>query len=245
MNLIPTIFKEHAVIAAQSTRLGGVSKAPFDQLNLGFSSGDDMETVKQNRKLFFDKLGIDEKDIATSKLVHGNKVLVAKAAVREDGYDAVITNVAGIFAVVSVADCTPILIYDAKNKAVGAVHAGWRSTAAYIISETLKGMHDNYGTLGKDCLAFIGACICEKAFEVGEEVAVQFEDDVKIFDKDKGKYFVDLKAENRKQLIKAGVLEQNIEISQFCTVLNNDRFYSYRKEKGKTGRMLAVIGMPL
>ena len=104
-------------------------------------------------------------------------------------------------------------------------------------------MQKNYGTKGEDCLAFIGACIGENNFEVGEEVAVQFKDDVKRFDATKQKYFVDLKKENKKQLLKFGLEENNIEVSNYCTISNNDLFFSYRKEKGVTGRMLAVIGI--
>jgi len=220
-----------------------LSVSPYDSLNLGFSSGDDLEIIKRNRKIFFDSLGISEEKLAWSKLVHGNKVLVADGPVKGEGCDAVITNVPGVFAAVSIADCTPVLIYDPMQKAVAAIHAGWRSTAAKIIIETLKAMKENYGTNGEDCLAYIGTCISEKSFEVGEEVAVQFDEDVKYYNEEKQKYFVDLKKENKKQLMKMGVKENNIEISSYCTVIDNDKFFSYRKEKGKTGRMLALIGM--
>lgn len=157
--------------------------------------------------------------------------------------DAVITNKPNVFACVSIADCTPVLIYDTKNKAVAAIHAGWRGTAAYIVTETLKAMQDNYGTKGEDCLAFIGACIGEKNFEVGEEVAIQFKAEVKRYDAEKKKYFIDLKKENKNQLLQFGLKESNIEVSSYCTIENNDKFFSYRKEKGVTGRMLAVIGI--
>lgn len=223
--------------------MGGLSHAPYNELNLGFSSGDDLSIIKQNRKLFFDALGISEDNIAWSKLVHGNKVLVADKPVKAEGCDAVITNKPNVFATVSIADCTPVLICDPKQKAVAAIHAGWRGTAAKIVTETLRAMQTNYGTKGEDCLAFIGACIGEKSFEVGEEVAVQFDDDVKRFDPAKKKYFVDLKKENKKQLMQFGLKEENIEISEFCTIADNDKFFSYRKEKGITGRMLAVIGI--
>jgi polyphenol oxidase len=223
--------------------LGGLSVSPYDSLNLGFSSGDDLDTIKQNRKIFFDSLGISEDHLAWSKLVHGNKVLVARGPVKGEGCDAVITNVPGVFCSVSIADCTPVLIYDKTSKAVAAIHAGWRSTASEIVMETINAMKDNYGTKGEDCLAFIGACISEVAFEVGEEVAEQFDSDVKYFNSIKQKFFVDLKKENKKQLMQMGVKENNIEISPYCTVINNDKFFSYRKEKGKTGRMLALIGV--
>jgi YfiH family protein len=223
--------------------MGGLSTSPYDSLNLGFSSGDDLSLIQRNRQLFFEALGISESDLAWSKLVHGNKVLVANTPVKGEDCDAVITNVAGVYCSVSVADCTPVLIYDPKQKAVAAIHAGWRSTVAKIVEETLNAMRSNYGTKGEDCLAFIGACISEAAFEVGEEVAEQFESDVKYFNSVRQKFFVDLKKENKKQLLRMGLKEKNIEISSYCTVINNDKFFSYRKEKGKTGRMLAVIGM--
>ncbi|HWY12785.1 MAG TPA: polyphenol oxidase family protein, partial [Bacteroidia bacterium] len=108
--------------------------------------------------------------------------------------------------------------------------------------ETLTAMQKNYGTKGEDCLAFIGACIGENNFEVGEEVAEQFNNDVKRFDPIRQKYFVNLKKENKNQLLKFELKESNIEISEYCTIGNNDLFFSYRKEKGVTGRMLAVIG---
>jgi YfiH family protein len=241
--LIPGIFKPLHIVAAQSTRLGGLSVSPYNELNLGFSSGDDLEIIKQNRKLFFDALGISENNIAWSKLVHSNKVLVADKPMKGEGCDAVITNQPNVFACVSIADCTPVLIYDPKQKAVAAIHAGWRGTVAKIVTETLKAMQTNYGTRGENCLAFVGACIGEKNFEVGDEVAVQFSSDVKRFDPEKKKYFVDLKKENKKQLLDFGLKESNIEISNYCTITDNDKFFSYRKEKGVTGRMLAVIGM--
>jgi hypothetical protein len=219
-----------------------LSVSPYNELNLGFSSGDDLDIIKQNRKLFFDALEISEENIAWSKLVHGNKVLVADQPMKAEGCDAVITNKPNVFATVSIADCTPVLIYDPKRKACAAIHAGWRGTVAKIVTETLKAMQINYGTKGEDCLAFVGACIGEKNFEVGEEVAVQFDDDVKRFDTRKKKYFVDLKKENKKQLLQFGLKENNIEVSEYCTIADNDKFFSYRKEKGITGRMLAVIG---
>lgn len=211
-------------------------------MNLGFSSGDDLNIIKQNRKLFFDALGISEDNIAWSKLVHGNKVLVANFPIKGEDCDAVITNKPNVFACVSIADCTPVLIYDIRNKSVAAIHAGWRGTAANIVTETLEAMQTNYGTQGEDCLAFIGACIGEQNFEVGEEVAIQFKDDVKRFDAMKQKYFIDLKKENKNQLLRFGLKESNIEISDYCTIADNDKFFSYRKEEGVTGRMLAVIG---
>lgn len=245
MIIRPKIFNNYPVVAAQSTRLGGVSSVPYSSLNLGLSVKDDEKNVLKNRELFFNELGIPLSQLAISHQVHGNEVLLVTEPGKKEGYDAQITNHKNIFLVVSIADCTPILIYDTKNEAMAAIHAGWKGTVGNIVSKTLQKMQEHFGTKGENCKAFIGACIAYENFEVGEEVAVNFADTLKRFDTQKQKWFVDLKKANSEQLLAFGVLPENIEISDYCTVANNDLFFSHRKEKGKTGRMMAVIGTPL
>ena len=243
MILIPKIFNSSKIIAAQSTRLGGVSPAPFSSLNLGLSVNDNKENVMRNRELFFGRLGIELSQLSKGHQVHGNKVIVVDAPGNHEGYDAQITNKRNVFLVVSIADCTPILVHDAKNDVVAAVHAGWRGTAGKIVENVLRTMHENFGTEGKFCKAFIGACISYPNFEVAEEVASNFNKEVKRFDSEKQKWLVDLKSENKNQLMRFGVLPENIEISDYCTVRDNATFFSHRKENRTTGRMMAVIGL--
>ncbi len=241
---VPFIFKQFKNIkAAQSMRVGGFSKQPFDSFNLGLSTKDDAEAISKNRKLFFETLGTDENNVAYSHQVHGNKVLVADIAQHADGYDAIITNKQNLFVCVTVADCTPILIYDHKQKAVAAIHSGWKGTVSKIVTHALNEMQKQYGTLGVDCYAYIGTCISYESFEVGEEVASQFDKQFVRFDESKQKYFVDLKSDNEQQLKSFGIPSSQIEIAKTCTVINNDEYFSYRKEKGVTGRMLAAIGL--
>jgi hypothetical protein len=243
MFIQPEIFNKERIIAAQSTRHGGVSKEPFHSLNLGLSVNDNEKDVWQNRALFFGKFGIDLKDVSRCYQVHGNDVLVVNEPVTNEKYDAQITNKKNIFLAVSIADCTPILIHDEVNQAVAAIHAGWKGTVGRIVEKTLLKMNELYGTNGKDCKAFIGACISYHEFEVGEEVAVQFDNKFKRFNSERKKWMVDLKSANKQQLLDFGVLDEHIEISDKCTVENNNTFFSHRKEKGVTGRMMAVIGM--
>lgn len=241
---IPKIFTNFQnLIAAQSTRLGGVSKEPYSSLNLGKSTADNPEHVLRNRELFFGGLGISSDRIVLSHQVHEDKVLVADRPGNFEGYDAIITNTKNLFPAVSVADCTPVLIYDSRKKAVASVHAGWRGTVKEIVMKTLQTMESHFGTTASDCFAFIGTCIDECSFEVGQEVADEFPEIFKRFDKNKQKYFVDLKAANKAQLMAFGIPESNIEISDLSTILHNDRFFSHRLEKGITGRMMAVIGL--
>lgn len=241
---VPFIFKQfNNIKAAQSKRTGGFSKQPFDSLNLGLSTNDNAELIYKNRKLFFETLGTNEDHVAHSHQVHGNKVLVADYAQHADGYDAIITNKVNLFVSVTVADCTPILIYDHKQKAVAAIHSGWKGTVAKILTHTLNEMQKHFGTHGADCYAYIGTCISYESFEVGEEVASLFDGKFVHFDKSKQKYFVDLKSDNEQQLKEFGIPSSQIEMAKTCTVINNDEYFSYRNEKGVTGRMLAAIGI--
>lgn len=243
MFIKPTIFNPQHIIAAQSDRLGGISQAPFVSLNLGLSVNDREEDVVENRRLFFSSLGISAEQTSRVHQVHGAEVHVAEYPGLTHGFDAQITNKKGLYLLVSIADCTPILIHDEQNGVVAGIHAGWRGTAAGIVGNTLKKMESLYGSKGEFCKAFIGACISYANFEVGEEVAEHFAPLFKRFDTSRQKWFVDLKAANSHQLQQFGIPANNIEISHWCTVEHNDRFFSHRHEKGQTGRMMAVIGL--
>jgi len=241
---IPEIFSGLPnLVAAESTRHGGVSIFPYNSLNLGGSTKDDTDHVIENNKRFFSSLGIDFDAVAKSHQVHGEEILVVTKPGRFEGYDALITNIAGIQLSVTIADCTPILIFDPVKKAIAAIHAGWRGTVQKITYKTVQLLRTEYGSDPADCLAFVGTCIDECSFEVGEEVAENFKSVHKRWDSEKNKFFVDLKSANRDQLIEAGVRSGNIEISPFSTVINNDDYFSYRKENGLTGRLLATIGI--
>jgi YfiH family protein len=231
------------IIAGESTRLGGFSQHPYQSLNLGLFTTDDQQTVLKNRQHFFEHLGIDPTRIAGSHQVHGDQIFQANSPAQVEGFDALITDQKHLLLTVTIADCTPILIYDKKSEAVAAIHAGWKGTALRIVQKTLDKMQETYGTRGEDCVAYIGTCIDACSFEVDADVADNFSHQFKRWDNSLGKFFVDLKAANRQQLLDYSIAENRIEISPFSTFRNNDRYFSYRKEKGQTGRMLAIIGM--
>lgn len=161
---------------------------------------------------------------------------------RFEGFDALVTNVRGIQLAVTVADCTPILIYDPENGAVAAIHAGWRGTVGRIVEKTLATMQANYGTRPADCFGYVGTCIDECSFEVGDDVSQHFAAAYKRWDESAGKFFVDLKTSNRDQLVVGGLKPENIEVSPYSTVLHNHDYFSHRAEKGLTGRLLVTIG---
>lgn len=240
----PQIFNTFPnIIAAESTRNGGVSTAPLSSLNLSFRVGDEETNVLENRKRFFGGLGIELSQLATSYQVHGDKVLYAIEPEEYSGFDALVTDRKHVYVAVSVADCTPILIFDAENEIVAAIHAGWRGTVEGIVFKTLEAMQDHFKTQPAHCFAYIGTCIDECSYEVDADVADHFPNEFKRFDTKLNKFFVDLKNGNKDQLLEFGIPETHIEISPYSTVLNNDQYFSHRKENGKTGRMMAVIGM--
>ncbi|WP_439555385.1 peptidoglycan editing factor PgeF [Dyadobacter sp.] len=239
----PAIFNPFTnVVAGESTRHGGVSPAPFHSLNLG-GTQDTYENVLENNRLFFEALHIPFATVAKSHQVHGTEILNVTEPGRFEGYDALITQIKGIQLAVTVADCTPILLLDPTSNAAAAIHAGWRGTVGRIVFKTISKMQELYGSKPENCLAYIGTCIDECSFEVGEDVAQHFENNYKRWDEGKGKFFVDLKKSNQAQLLEAGLAAENIEISPYSTVLNNEDYFSYRNENGVTGRMLATIGL--
>ncbi len=138
--------------------------------------------------------------------------------------DALITKERGLWLGIETADCVPILIFDPKKKIIAAIHAGWRSTVYRIVPETIEKMKSFTDTL----VVGIGPAICGQCFEVGEEVAKHFSEDVKEQISD-DKWQVNLWEANKMQLLEMGVLEHNIEILDLCTHENKDSLYSYRR----------------
>lgn len=231
------------IVAGQSTRHGGVSEGAYASLNLGISTADDPRSVAENRRRFFAALGFDTDQTASAHQVHGDSILHVEAPGRYEGYDALMTTKKNLLLNVTVADCTPILIYDPVHQAIAAVHAGWKGTALQIAAKTIQKMEALFGTQGQDCLAYIGACIDRCDYEVDEDVARHFDAQYAGWNAQKKKFQLDLKAANKAQLLSQGVQSQNIEVSPFSTVTHVSDYFSHRAEKGITGRMLAVIAI--
>jgi polyphenol oxidase len=231
------------LVAAESTRHGGISPAPYQSLNLGLNTLDSQSNVDENRLRFFAALGIDANRVATSHQVHGKEILEATQPGRYEGYDALMTNIPNLFVGVSVADCVPILVYDQKRRAVAAIHAGWKGTLAELVRLTLEAMQKQYGTKPNDCFAYVGTCIDETSFEVGPDVADLFAPEFKRVDEFTQRMFINLRSANVRQLTSFGIPTAQIAISSFSTALNNDDYFSHRLEKGQTGRLMALIGV--
>ena len=243
---------------AVSTRLGGVSKDYLASMNLGFNRGDLDENVIRNHEIFANVIGVNPKNIVTGNQTHTTNVKVVtkddcgKGIYRDRNYtdiDGLITNEKGIVLATYYADCVPLLIVDTKNKAIGLSHSGWRGTVGKIGKVTIEKMGELYGTTPEDIVACIGPSICQKCYEISEEVAVQFKeafpDNIKeiLIDKGNGKYQLDLWECNRINFKEAGVLPENIKVTDICTCHNTDVLFSHRGHNGKRGNLGAFLSI--
>ena len=186
--------------------------------------------------------------------------------------DGLITATPGLLLAVQTADCLPVILVDAKRRAVGVFHAGWRGTVKRIVEKGVGEMLRWFGSRPRDLRAAIGPGIQGCCYEVGEEVRTKFESqfaytaslfrEVKESDPVREKYpllflnarapghgelpkkiYLDLVEANRRQLLAAGLPAKNIEASPLCTACHPDLLFSYRAEKGKTGRMMGAVGV--
>lgn len=243
---------------AVSTRLGGVSKGYLASMNLGFNRGDLDENVIRNHEIFANVIGVNPKNIVTGNQTHTTNVKVVtkddcgKGIYRDRNYkdiDGLITNEKGIVLATYYADCVPLLIVDTKNKAIGLSHSGWRGTVGKIGKVTIEKMGELYGTKPEDIVACIGPSICQKCYEISEEVVVQFKeafpDNIKeiLIDKGNGKYQLDLWECNRINFKEAGVLPENIKVTDICTCHNTDVLFSHRGHNGKRGNLGAFLSI--
>ena len=236
---------------AFTTRLGGVSEGVFASLNLAMHRGDVPENVEKNYEILADALDFDLNNLVLTHQTHSDivRVVTKSDARRLDHHsypecDALITNDAGCALVVFTADCTPILLWDSTTGAVGAVHAGWRGTAADIAGKAVRKMVSEYGCDPINIRAAIGpnigACCFETDSDVPEAIIKTFGNDAAAFITKSGeKYHVDLKAVNALALRRAGV--EKIEIAEDCTMCAPDRFWSHRITGANRGSQGAVI----
>ncbi len=158
--------------------------------------------------------------------------------------DAVVTNRAGLLIGVQTADCVPLLLFDAKRRIAGAVHAGWRSTASGILRKALTVICDRFYANPSDILVAIGPAICGSCYEVGPEVVDAVARGTGAGDyitERGGKYHIDLRLANRLQAYSSGVRAHNIWQTADCTCCRPEKYYSYRHAKGVTGRLHGMI----
>lgn len=223
-------FKKYNCLAAFSS----------GRLNLAVSDNPDFE---KNKRIFLRSLNIAAKNIIYSKQVHGSKVLVVTKKERASldnvsGYDAIITQEKQLGLAVFTADCLSIFILDAKNMVAAIAHAGWRGARDNIVSAVLGMFRDRFSSRMENIICGFGPSIRSCCYEVGSEFENHFCEGLI---KRNGRIFLDLIKVNSLQLVKAGVLKDNISDSGFCTSCQCQDFFSYRKDGPCAGRMISLI----
>lgn len=240
-----------------TTRTGGVSTGPYESLNLTWSRGDDPDAVNENRQRVMSALGLDRLIFASQ--VHGDTVLRvdrvgSKTWLAGEG-DALITEMPGIGLCVQTADCVPVLLVDPENRAIGAVHSGWRGTVKNITARTIEAMSRAFGSVPSEMYASIGPAICKAHYRVGPEVLEQFEaqigqlDSTLITERDEeGGAGLDVGEAVRRQLAGAGIPEEQIDRVAGCTFAEEDRFFSSRRaardgHPGEFGGQCGIVAL--
>ncbi len=240
-----------------STRIGGVSQGIYSSMNLSYIRGDEKEAVDENYRRIAAVFGKGPGDFVCSDQTHTTNIRLVtaedkgKGVTREKDYqdvDGLITNVPGIILATFYADCVPLYFVDTENKAIGLSHSGWRGTVGRMGACTLKAMENAFGSRTEMIKAAIGPSICQDCYEVSEDVAKQFE---KAFPKqadfilqkgnEEEKYQLDLWLANKIVLLEAGILPQNIEVTDICTCCNSEYLFSHRASMGKRGNLGAFL----
>jgi len=248
-------LESQGLLAATSTRGGGLSPLPENALNLGYFQGDHWENVRENRRRFLRAVGCEDVPLVTMRQQHSDRVVVLQEPLAATSVpppcDGLVTTAKGVLLGVLTADCLPILIFDRRTRARAAVHAGWRGTLARIVGKTLDVMASHFGTRPDDCHVAIGPAIHRCCYEVGPDVVEPFQrefpraDEFLFSDGRSGTAHLDLMAATRQQLLARSVPADQISVCSLCTACHNELFFSYRREGGSNrpvGRMLTVIG---
>ena len=270
------------VVHGFSTRPGGNSELNHmiegravqeKVLNLGFTDWDTRQRVERNREKFARAIGAREMHLITLRQIHSDIIhAVDDVPAHLVQGDAIVTQTCGLLISVQTADCIPMLLLDPANRAVAAIHAGWRGTVRRVAAKTVGRMRMLYGTKPEDVLAAIGPGIARCSYEVGSDVVREFASqfpmardwfagpyDQLCSDEDPNplpwltmmppghqppapRAMLDLPEANRSILREAGLKPENIATAEFCTACRTDLFFSYRRERN-TGRQMAAIGI--
>lgn len=256
-----------------STRTGGFSRAyGRGDLNLGFTRDDARAAVERNRAAFLDALGARGWPLITLRQIHSDLIhLVDSVPTHPLTGDGLVTDTPGLLLAAQSADCLPVILADAKKKAIGVFHAGWRGTLKRIVEKGVGVMRSAFGSDPVNLRAAIGPGIRPCCYEVGEEVRDRFRsqfsyaDDifrqVEVPDPVREKYpllfltarapghgpvsrklYLDLAEATRRQLLDAGLRPRHIAALPHCTACDTAQFFSYRAAKRPTGRLLGVAG---
>ena len=242
-----------------STRLGGVSEGCFSSMNLSFGRGDEEEAVRENFRRMASAIQVRCEDMVFSRQTHTTNVRVVTEEDRGMGFlrptefqdvDGMVTNIPGICLVTFYADCVPLFFVDPVKKAIGLSHSGWRGTAGKIGKETVELMERQFGSDPADILAAIGPSICQECYEVSSDVIEKFqesfvEDDWEqlFYQKENGKYQLNLWKANEIIFAEAGILREHMAVTNVCTHCNSRILYSHRAAGNQRGSLAGFLAL--
>lgn len=221
-----------------STRLGGVSREPLG-MNLSFRVGDDRDNVSENRRMFFERLGCSDKNVAIPGQCHSERIQIVTRPGDYESTDGLLTNALNLTTVVTIADCLAVILYDPVRRVTGAVHAGWRGTARSIAAKAVGLLRSEFASDPGDVIAYLSPSARVCCYEVGTEVAKEFPE--RFVETRDGRLFLDLKRANTDQLLACGIRAENVDSSEYCTICTSTLFHSYRRDGEKSGRMMAAV----
>lgn len=240
------------LVAGFSTRNGGVSRAPYNSLNLGLNTDDLLPHVEGNRSTFARTFDLHPRQLLTVTQVHGNDLLLIDEPNPDLSHflsvevDAIVTNQPGIMIGVLVADCYPVLIWHPQVKAAAAVHVGWRGAANGILGKVVTTLCKNFACSAEQLRAAVGPGIGAHKYEVDRPVRDAFRKGSGFWSEvssevSLGHWQLDLTVSCQLQLEQAGLQPENIEVAKECTCCHPELLFSYRRDKGTTGRQLGFI----
>ncbi|MBR3691553.1 MAG: peptidoglycan editing factor PgeF [Clostridia bacterium] len=252
--LVPeTMVRTGLVRAGFTTRLGGVSPAPRDSLDLGLRRGDDITLARENFHRLTAAAEISG-ELAILSQVHSGRVVSVTAEFPPGGIslsrpveaDGMIADAPGRVLMTHHADCTPVFLLDVRRRVIALVHAGWRGCAAGIAGHAVEKMRADYDCRPEDMLAAVGPCICQDCFACDSDVPEAMRAhmgaaaDAAILRRG-SKWYVDLAMLSAHQLRMAGLSEKNIARTEYCTCCREDLFFSHRRMGPDRGTMLAFL----
>jgi len=237
------------IVAGFTTRNGGVSRPPYNSLNLSFTTKDNVAQVEGNRSTFCRCFDLAPHQLLTVQQVHGKDLLLIDEPNPDLSHflklevDAIVTNQPDIMIGILTADCLPLLLWE-DEKAIAAVHAGWRGAANGLVGKTVKAMCSNFGCTPENIKAALGPAIGAHKYEVDRPVREAFRNGTGFWNEisketSLGHWQLDLTLSCRLQLEQLGLATANISQSTECTCCHPELFFSYRRDNGNTGRQLA------
>jgi len=238
--------------AGFSTRNGGVSRPPYNSLNLGLGTDDQPANIEGNRATFTRAFDLSPNQLLTVKQVHGDDILLIDENNPDLSHflsvevDAIVTNQPDIMIGILTADCFPIIIWHSSGKVAAVIHAGWRGASNGLIGKVVTTLIQQFDCSAEDLFAAIGPGIGEHTYEVDRPVRDAFRKGTGFWNEistetSLGHWKLNLPLSCQLQLEKAGLKTQHIEITKECTCCHPELFFSHRRDNGVTGRQISFI----